>query len=314
MKNHLIPNLLGVLLCINSIQAQDLKAIVKEAGDKQYFFGVRNLDGGIVSGEFYNNIISYFDKETILTYTSKIFFSVEGENLNVAALYPYVFPPAYQKLVADGTVDDKFLKKRRKRYTSINYNDEGNGKVSMYFVMPFRDNKYKLITDMQTAAQDLSELYAGFLGWGNVIAKDGVKEFSGAPLSGMENIWVPYYLTHAKLSEYEKDPGNAKGFWSYTYTGFGTDVDLYNYEDRFEMYVTVPKPAGKSFDSCRPEIENFIKKNKLRATQVTPAQLSSNGRVGVKITYQYDQGLKGKDLMDDYDARYNYCKKLGKIF
>jgi hypothetical protein len=148
--------------------------------------------------------------------------------------------------------------------------------------------------------------------------QDKIEEFEKSKPSEIDSDWFPYYVDHKKLVNWRNkapDLPDALASWDFQYTDIETRIDIYNFQDRLELWMTKKLPDGKKSADYQEEIEGFIKRNKYKkATETLPTSLFGGSYAGVKAVFAYDGKTKGKDIMENYFEMYSYGKRMRKIF
>lgn len=263
------------------------------------------------------------DPTLIVNYTMTMVMQNMGDHYTIVAGFPSLLPHVYDdicegdgKFSLNDILDHQFGKVKKVTEYTHTQGDEFNPIIVIKSEFGGKSS-IAVMGNMIKATTALSKSWAGVAGQQQRLVFGGIKEFQKGKVESIDNPMLPYYFDYDKLAEFEKEPDidGAVGKWSFVNSGIGIDYDLYNFSDRFEIWITSVLEDGENRDNYTEEIENFIKRNKYKkASSTRVATLENTGYAGVIVSFNYDGKTSGQDIIDGFNEYYNYGNRLSKIF
>ncbi|MEO9801793.1 MAG: hypothetical protein ABJF04_01040 [Reichenbachiella sp.] len=262
------------------------------------------------------------DPTLIRTITLSSVLQNNGDHYTMTTIFPSVVSSLYDKLISSGKYgledilkhhfdDDEFIK--------IEKGEKFNPIASVR--IEYRTSKpFGIMGNLVKNGNKMAKSYIGLVAQHQKLFLSTKKENLKKPLTSLDNQWFPYYAEDETLFDLvgETDIEGAIGHWAYTSNKLELSYDLYNFPDRFEMYITGYVENEEDAKAYLPYFEKFVTgKGKYPDASITEACLRPSDKtyVGVKVVYQYDGSMTLADFIKSYNDNYfKYGSKMNKVY
>ncbi len=321
MKKIILP--IGGLLACFIIQAQVSAETFEEAlGLQTNFTQVKKMSenmylvGQPVDGEHPT------DPTLVRSITLTSVLQNNGDHYVMATNFQSLVPSLYDELTGNEKyqLGDLLAHHFGK---DANFKIEKGEKSNPIATIPFTYQAKKplgVMTNLVKNHNKMTKSYLGLVAQHQKLFLKTKKEKLKQPLTSLDNEWFPYYVEEERLFDWAKEPDmdEAIGYWSYQNNSLELSYDLYNFPDRFEMYITGYVEKEDVAKGYLEAFENFTsKKGQYPGASASEASLRPGAPtyVGTKITWLYDGEMNLGDFVESYsENEYKYGQKMNKVY
>ncbi|MEO9966864.1 MAG: hypothetical protein ABJF11_13795 [Reichenbachiella sp.] len=262
------------------------------------------------------------DPDLLRTVTLNYILQNKGDHYIITTIFPPVVSTLYEDLISSEKYGlEDILKHHFGEDSFIKIEKGEKSKPIASVKVVFKASKpFGIMGNMVKNGNKMTKAYIGLVAQHKKLFLKTKKQNLKQPLSRLDNEWFPYYAEDESLFDFVEEPDidGAIGHWVYASNKLELSYDLYNFSDRFEMYITGYVESEENAKAYLTYFEEFTAgKGKYPGASNTEASLRPSDKtyVGVKVTYQYDGSMNLEDFIESYtDNYFKYGSKMNKVY
>lgn len=243
-----------------------------------------------------------------------------GDHLIMSTKLPFSAQPWYDEIAGPGSDFYKGVVNDYFDYVDqVSISEAENGDIIIQIKETYEsDTEYGVMQELNEHFNEMHYAYTHLAVDQFDIYWDALDNFKDNELVGLKQSALPFFLVGQNWEEAIVEEPNLEGAidqWSYVSESLELSFDLYNFQDRFDIYIT-GDVGEENTEPYLPYFEEFAKENPFEYSYTTEAVILPNypQYVGIKATFLYDGSISGEDFLDALIGYYDYAEKVNEVF